>query len=60
MKNRESTARFKNTLCQMQTLTLLLLEDRVLLPSLQEGIFLWLFEELKVSVPEEQDRAKLG
>ena len=49
-----------DTLCQIQTLTLLLLEVRVALPTLQEAIFSWLFEEVKVSVPDEQDTAKLG
>lgn len=49
--------KIKKTLCQIETLTLLLLEVRVLLPSLQEGILSWLFAD--VSVPEEQNTSKI-
>ena len=50
-------ARFKNIyLCQIQTLTLLLLEARVILPTLWEAIFSCFFEELKVSGPDEEDK----
>lgn len=58
------TERKKKSYCKIQkktqALTLLLLEVRVALPTLKGATFSWLLEEAEVSVPDEQDTAKLG